>query len=303
MLHDEILHKWFNDELNQAELEAFSLRPEYESLMQLKKQLDVMEAPDFDQEAMLSEILASGKETKIPIKNRAEKGTEKRGSTIPLWTKLAACASVLFLLGYMFWPSPPTQQNWRAETSTLEGVLPDQSEFSLSAGSSLNIDPDQWAKERKVRLDGDSYFKVEPGSTFSVVSELGMVSVLGTEFDVDNESDFIEVTCDEGKVGFESSGEPKLKTQLLAGERLRYYRGGKSAVYKTRNVQLKNHMVKDVVAELEKIFKVNFKMPSVDLEQIINCNFQKKDMAKAIETSLGLLDLKYKQEGNTVVFY
>jgi ferric-dicitrate binding protein FerR (iron transport regulator) len=51
-----------------------------------------------------------------------------------------------------------------------------------------------------LELDGEAYFKVKKGSVFSVVTEQGSVTVLGTEFSVKSRDQYYEVVCYEGKV-------------------------------------------------------------------------------------------------------
>jgi ferric-dicitrate binding protein FerR (iron transport regulator) len=70
----------------------------------------------------------------------------------------------------------------------------------LNAGSSVEYKKWNWNNERKLKLDGEAYFKVAKGKKFEVATELGNVSVLGTQFNVKNRATRLDVTCYEGKV-------------------------------------------------------------------------------------------------------
>ncbi|WP_321539039.1 FecR family protein [Flavobacterium piscinae] len=84
--------------------------------------------------------------------------------------------------------------------ATTAFVLPDDSSVLLNAGSSVEYKKWNWNNERKLKLDGEAYFKVAKGKKFEVATALGTVSVLGTQFNVKNRATRLDVTCYEGKV-------------------------------------------------------------------------------------------------------
>ncbi|MDH4092987.1 MAG: FecR family protein [Cyclobacteriaceae bacterium] len=97
--------------------------------------------------------------------------------------------------------------------------LPDGSVAYLNHNSAVgydrNFDP------RSVQLEGEVFFSVAEGSTpFVVHTDLGEVTVTGTEFNVKAEDEEIEVEVEEGSV--------ELKTQQHAEK----VRGGEVAVFK-----------------------------------------------------------------------
>lgn len=78
--------------------------------------------------------------------------------------------------------------------------LPDQSKVWLNSNSTLSYDPEQWDNKRILNLNGEAYFDVAKGSTFTVETPNGKVSVLGTTFNVISNTDTFIVTCFTGKV-------------------------------------------------------------------------------------------------------
>ena len=81
--------------------------------------------------------------------------------------------------------------------------LPDGSKAWLNSGSSLSYSPVFKGKERKVKVDGEAYFKVKKDHIPFIVENLGPeVKVYGTEFNVNSYSDEPQVTVAlaEGKV-------------------------------------------------------------------------------------------------------
>lgn len=81
----------------------------------------------------------------------------------------------------------------------------DGSITKLSAQSELSYRPLIWKLTRKVKLSGEGYFEVIPGNTFSVISEKGITTVLGTKFSVIARQNRYEVACISGKVKVEST--------------------------------------------------------------------------------------------------
>ncbi len=78
--------------------------------------------------------------------------------------------------------------------------LPDGSEVVLSPASKATYYPLWWNYSRKVTLDGEAFFKVQKGKKFSVKSERGITTVVGTSFDIYARQDNYRVVCYTGKV-------------------------------------------------------------------------------------------------------
>ena len=72
---------------------------------------------------------------------------------------------------------------------------------SYVKNTTLKYASNKWDKKRRVRLEGEAFFKVAKGSTFTVDTKTGSVKVLGTQFNVKNRIGFFEVVCYEGLVG------------------------------------------------------------------------------------------------------
>jgi len=78
--------------------------------------------------------------------------------------------------------------------------LPDGSQLVLNASSSLEYHPYWWSFERKVKLEGEAFFEVKPGSFFKVLSEKGSTEVLGTTFNIYARGKNYSVYCESGTV-------------------------------------------------------------------------------------------------------
>jgi len=110
-------------------------------------------------------------------------------------TSVAAAAIVVFIL---FIVRPTTYQTLAGEKTTI--TLPDNSLIYLNAGTTLKVNTWNWDTNRGISLDGEAFFVVTPGSSFSVESVNGTVKVLGTEFNVYSRQNHYTVDCYSGKV-------------------------------------------------------------------------------------------------------
>lgn len=123
----------------------------------------------------------------------------------------AAAAIILLMLVPMVYTRNISSQ--RGEHVTIE--LPDGSTACLNAQSEISYKPLLWYLKRDVRLEGEAYFSVEKGSRFTVKSDNGSVTVLGTKFNVKSRDDIFEVSCLTGKVAVKSEMDESLRENVL----------------------------------------------------------------------------------------
>ena len=85
-------------------------------------------------------------------------------------------------------------------------VLPGDSKVTLNAETIVKYKPLWWRFKRDISLEGEGYFEVSKGNIFRVISLNGIISVLGTTFNVYSRENEYEVSCYAGKVSVESAG-------------------------------------------------------------------------------------------------
>jgi transmembrane sensor len=295
MKNDELLHKWVNGEISKKELEIFKARPEFKSLTALYKSTESLSAPEFDDKKMLSNILAQEKTTGLPK-------SERRRVFLTSWVRYAAAASVLLFAMWFIWPANTTLTVTAAAGEQIMGMLPDQSMFTLNAGSELTYDSEGWKTERTLNLKGEAFFEVEKGEKFQVNTANGQVKVLGTSFNVRSRDANLEVKCRTGKVSVSSntgkdfgilvpqdalavSGDKLVeKWQVSKGENKDWTEG---------ILRFKNAKLGEVLSELERQFDVKVNFQIVDIQQVVSCNFQNKDLDVALVTTLKPLGISY----------
>jgi len=134
-------------------------------------------------------------------KTITEDQTVQKTKTIRfVWLKYSAAASILIAIGLgLFARLYTTTVDVPAEQNS-QHTLPDGSIVFLNAESSINYHPYWWSFNREVELNGEAFFEVEKGETFSVLSSMGSVEVLGTSFNIYNRDQTYTVYCKTGKV-------------------------------------------------------------------------------------------------------
>lgn len=138
----------------------------------------------------------------MQMNQKMDKPTAPR--TIHLWErtafKYAVAAMIVLFIGIGSFVRFYTT-SYETVTGQHQAMsLPDGSAVTLNAESSISYHPYWWSFSRTVEFEGEGYFEVEKGSTFSVKSSVGTTSVLGTSFNVYARDDAYQVACITGKV-------------------------------------------------------------------------------------------------------
>ena len=222
--------------------------------------------------------------------------------------RLAAAIAVIFIASYFYIStldeSVSTQYAERSEVR-----LPDNSEIILNADSRITYSEKNWDKERNISLRGEAFFKVAKGQKFTVATNDGLVTVLGTQFNVENRKGFFEVTCYEGLVSVIFNGE---ETKLPAGNSFIAINGSvlktESPVNTTPSWMSSESTFKSiplnyVLDEFERQYNIEVKTENVNLEQLFTGSFSNTNINLALQSISTPSQIKYELEGNNVLFY
>jgi len=268
---------------------------EYQSLSMMSQGLDNFKAPDFDEKHSFHQIT-----------NRLKTDVEKTNWLKPI---LRIAAIVVISLG-SFWflnkSSDSTVSTLVAQKTTFE--LPDASEVSLNAASTVVFNESNWKNNRSVHLEGEAFFKVSKGATFDVVTNSGIVRVLGTQFNITQRDDYFEVICYEGLVGVYFNNLEQLK--LKPGDSFTVLNGDiieKSQVIGSQPGWILNESQFDsmpyeyVLAEFERQYDVTFDTTDVNLNQLFSGNFSHNNYQIAIQAITLPLNLTYSKNNNIII--
>ncbi|MFC2147543.1 FecR family protein [Bacteroidota bacterium] len=298
-MQENYLAKWLNNDLSEEELAVFKKSAEYASYEKLMEVSGTLEAPDFDIDKALNDLNNNklNKDVKVITLNPLRK----------LW-RLAAAIAVIFIASYFYIStldeSVSTQYAERSEVR-----LPDNSEIILNADSRITYSEKNWDKERNISLQGEAFFKVAKGQKFTVATNDGLVTVLGTQFNVENRKGFFEVTCYEGLVSVIFNGE---ETKLPAGNSFIAINGNvlktESPVNTTPSWMSNESTFRSiplnyVLDEFERQYNVEVKTQNVNLEQLFTGSFSNTNINLALQSISTPSQIKFELEGNNVLFY
>lgn len=298
-MQENYLAKWLNNELSEEELAAFKRSEEYASYQKIVSAADALEAPSFDMEMALGDFKARQlkSETKV-IKMRPAQ----------YFMRIAAAITVLFALTFFYISSlNETVSTEYAERT--EVVLPDASEVILNAESELSYSERKWETERALSLEGEAFFKVAKGKKFTVTTELGTVSVLGTQFNVESRKGFFEVTCYEGLVSVNFQGKeeklPAGTSFLVVNERVVQTEAPVTSEPSWINNEssFKSIPLTYVLNEFQRQYNIKVETRNVDLGQLFTGTFSNTNINLALQSISTPSHISYTLEKNKVLFY
>jgi len=251
------------------------------------------------------------KRAEVPFKNSKEDIWEKLSSTIDFdnspkiqgklitlnWFKIASAAAILIICGSTFF-----MKNYSILVSSelnekFSQTLPDNSEVFLNENSTLTYHPYWWSFNREIEFEGEAFFEVEKGEKFTVRSNNGNTSVLGTSFNINSRIDYT-VYCKTGKVAVNSNDE--LESILLSPNQMVSFKGdlklkqevvNENTILNWRKTYLNFESVSviEVFSTIEKIYNVNLNYKASEfLNLSYTANYERPSDVEAILNMLGL---------------
>ena len=288
---ETFLAHWLEGKISDAELKNRISEADYNAYLKLRKVLDASDQLNASTEDSFNKI-----QQKI-----ANKKTRVR-KLYPVRWSISIAASIILLFGLFSILSTDviTHETDFGETKTIS--LLDGSEVILNSKSILTFNESDWEKSRKLTLDGEAYFMVERGSTFTVNTNNGSVTVLGTQFNVNSKNDFFDVVCYEGKVRVNSNTSDYI---LLPTNSFRKINGNSSESSMTQLLQptwidgestFKSVPIKYVITALEDQYNIKIDSESIDNSTIFSGSFPHKNLNIALVTVFDALKMMYNEK-------
>ena len=298
-MQENYLAKWLNNELSEEELSDFKKSDEYASYMRILEASQKMKAPEFDVDQAWN-----------AFKDNQMGHTPK---VVPLrpykqFLRIAAVVAVMMVGAYFYLNSLNETFTTQLAERT-EVVLPDSSEVILNAGSKIAFSEKKWDNNRRVQLKGEAFFKVAKGNKFTVATENGTVTVLGTQFNVENRNGFFEVTCYEGlvKVSYNDT-EQKLSAGssfVAINGQVKNSKGVTTAQpsWIDKESSFKSIPLKYVLAEFERQYDIEVKTENINPRQLFTGTFSNTDINLALKSISTPSKIQYKLGDDNVLFY
>jgi ferric-dicitrate binding protein FerR (iron transport regulator) len=299
MMQENYLAKWLNNELTEKELEEFKSSEEYKSYQRIVDATNSIEAPQFNEQEALTAVL-----------NKRTLNDPKVIQLNPFKKFMrVAAAAVILMLGTYFYMNSLDEKITTQFAENKEILLPDNSEVMLNADSQISYSKKNWTAERNIDLKGEAFFKVAKGEKFTVATDAGTVTVLGTQFNVENRNGIFEVTCYEGLVSVTFKGK---ETKLPAGNSFLTL-DGKIVATEVVNTTLPSWMkaestfksmpLKYVLEEFERQHDFEVTTENIDLTKSYTGSFSNTDVNLALKSISIPSGIKFKLEGKKVLFH
>ena len=275
----QALEKWLNNEASPEDMQVLNQWPGFDIYKKIDTHTKAMVLPEHDAisglKALKDTFLYTTPQQKTP-----------KVITMPRLLKIAALL-ILLVLSSVFVTSLPTNiQAPIATTQTIE--LPDSSKITLKENGRISYKKYGWPFTREVTLEGEAYFEVAKGKTFTVVTSTANVSVLGTCFNVKTENDLLIVSCFEGLVSVQANGT---NTLVAAGDSFSFSPMiVNNKIYTSKPTWIFNESsfvdmpLETVLMEIEKHYKVTITTKNIDVTLRYTGSFTHTNLDQALQT-------------------
>ena len=300
MKQENDILKWLDRDVSDEELTRLKKTEDFKTLEKIAHYSTQIETPKVDVEKALADL-------KRKTNNTSKKGKVVQFNFNKLY-KYAAAVVVLLTTSYFLLFNNEANFNTQfAETKTFN--LPDNSEVVLNANSEITYSKKDWENSRNLNLNGEAFFKVQKGKKFTVNTEIGKVTVLGTQFNVKERENYFEVKTYEGLV---SVAYKDTLVKLPRGTIFKVV-NGKISTNNTFNVNEKSWLQKEsnfkstalkfVLEEIENQFNYKIETKDVDLDILYSGGFTHTDVNIALQSITIPLQLSYKIEGKIITIF
>lgn len=300
MEHKNDILKWLNRASSDEELQRLQETEDFKTLEKIAHYSSQIEPPKVDVDKALADF-------KLRTQNKTKKGKVVAFNIKHLYKYAAAIVVLLISSYFIFFNKEATIKTEFAQTKTFN--LPDNSEVILNSNSEISYGKKSWDKNRNLSLNGEAFFKVNKGKKFTVSTEIGNVTVLGTKFNVKERANYFEVKTYEGLV---SVAYKDTLVKLPKGTLFKVVNGiidtkntfdihEKSWLQKESN--FKSTPLQIVLEELENQFGYTIETKEVNLATLYSGGFTHTDVNLALQSVTIPLQLSYKIEGKTITIF
>ena len=291
-----LLARWLAGELTEAELREFQKTEDYAVYAKIAEKATQLSPPNFDTEKSYSAI-----NERRNNRNSSKRTIFSLQSLQYAWRVAAVLAIVAG--SYFFFNSGTTEiSTGIAEKS--EFNLPDASNVSINALSHITYNKKKWKQHRSLTLNGEAFFKVTKGNTFDVKTNSGIVTVVGTEFNVKQRNDLFEVACYEGVVKVTHLNKNYLLTegmgvQIINGVVTKHsFKGTFAPSWIQNESDFKSIPLREVLAELELHYDLKVTAPENIQNILYSGTFSHNNLESALKSICLPLQLSYTLSNN-----
>lgn len=293
MEREDLIKKWLDNNLSSQELEAFKQLKDFDELTRLDAALQQYKPQEFEDDKELERL-------NLALKTKSKKQNN--------WLKpFMRVAAILAICVGAYYYTTTLDTNIATEFAQKESiVLPDNSQVKLNAKSTLAFNKNSWEDSRNLDLIGEAYFKVAKGSKFTVHTSAGNISVLGTEFNINNRNNLFEVICYEGSVKVEHNKTSRVlkpgESFLILDNKLveRQKTNDTIPLWVNNESYFESIPYTQVIAEFERQYNVTFSVNNIDTNEVFTGGFAHNNLDIALQAITIPLNLAYTKNNNKI---
>ncbi|PHS10042.1 MAG: hypothetical protein COA88_03160 [Kordia sp.] len=286
---DTFLGRWISGELSKEERIAFEKTKEFKQFTIINSEAQLLEGPTIDTEAAL-------------LKIKQQLYTKPKVIRLKQIMRMASAAIIVISLG-LFLNSSKTYTTAIGETQTV--TLADGSIINLNANSSVSHKRFFWDTNKGVTLNGEAYFTITKGNGFTVQTSIGIVQVLGTQFNIKDQSTF-SLKCFEGEVQLTVADSRKKRYRLtksmqvnidenivqesVFSEQIPDWKNGVSV--------FKNQSLSIVLDELMNYYPIEFESENINTNRLFSGRFTHDNLKTALQATLVPMGVQYQISNN-----
>ncbi len=297
MEEDYKLAKWLAEEMNETELADFEANADFDMYNKIKKHSSNLKTNSFDEKLILSNILSIDKE---------------KSKVIPLYKNwiFKIAASIVLISGFTFlYKANVSTNKMTLGSQKTEFYLPDNSQVTLNSVSEIDYKKWFWDNNRTLELKGEAYFKVAKGKKFDVNTNLGKITVVGTQFNVKARENKLVVSCFEGKVLVSNKYDKKLiaKGEFVVFENGKIVKNGITAdqnpTWLHNEISFDSDNLQNVLLELRRQYSIEFICNETVSDKKFTGTLPTNDLDIALQIIAKTYNLDYIKEGKSKIIF
>jgi ferric-dicitrate binding protein FerR (iron transport regulator) len=294
--HQKELTDWLNGDLSNEELKKVIGENDLSKYSQILNEIDEWQ-PSIDADILDPKLIT-------------QKKTKTRSLSTWQYMSVAASILIVFVVSFLVYQNNSETEYYSGFGETKEILLPDgKSTVILGSNSTIALKRKSWKKsKRHIALTGKAHFKVEKGNPFRVETVNGTVEVLGTQFDVNQFDENLQVVCYEGSVRATSNAMEALI--IKSGESSIFFNNAweeKQVVelqepkWILDEVKFEKAPISLVIKELIAIYDITFDRGNLNLQRRFTGAIPKDNLKQALQIVFGTLGIEYKLENKKVI--
>lgn len=225
---------------------------------------------------------------------------------------ISAAAVIILAIGLFWWNRPAAEKTLAAGQTVVIEKLADGSEITLNKQSTLHYPTAFKGKTRSVALKGEAFFNITPDKSKPFIISVNdiRVTVVGTSFNIREDSNYVEVLVETGTVIVSRDSQ---KITLQAGEKINMPFTGAIAAKEKVNDKLHNYYrTKEFVCDdtplwklvqvLNEAYKTNIVFGKEELKDLrMNTSFYNESLDQVLEVIRLTFNLTVRKENGKII--